>query len=246
VYTSDLHVLQRPDTFWTNWAANPSGLYSPEDSDFPGKIASQRDYILSTVKERSAGLPVRYEDLSTSSLPDLVASYLARLEAIERDLRTNVVLLSGHWGEYGILRELGVETVYLIRDPFNSIVSHSKPIRHQKDYIRRGLTSLNSKDWIDNYLVGPHHYWIKHAEYALNHANATIIRYQHFSRDWQEVEGLPDITSEFEYKENNIAEILEPEFIDYIYDHTREICHALGFDEIYDRIRMSASGAQSS
>jgi len=236
VRVSDLRVLRRPDSFWTDWAFNPSGRYSPEDPDFSALILAQRDYLLQTAAHRSAGLPVRRSDLSTASLTELVASYLARLEAIENDLRGEIVLFCGHWAEYGILRELGVETIYLIRDPFNSIVSHSKPARHQRDYLKRGLTALTSKEWIDTYLVGPHHYWINLAECALSHTNATIVRYHNFPADWQQVHGLPDISAGFEYKENNIAEVLAPEAIDYIYSSTRDICRALGFDDIYYQI----------
>lgn len=244
MHVSNLNVLKRPDTFWTDWAFNPSGSYAPEDPAFSAQVVAQRDYLLQTAKYRSEGLPIKRSDLSADSLTELVASYLARLEAIERELGEKIVLVCGHWGEYGILRELGVQTIYLIRDPFNSVVSHSKPTRHQADYLRRGLKTLNSREWIEAYLAGPHHYWIRHAEHALSHANATIIRYQHFPTDWQQVVDLPDIGAEFEYRENNVAEILAPALIDYIYARTDEICRALGFDEIYRRIREAPGVSQ--
>lgn len=233
---SDFRILRRPDRFWTDWNANPSGQYAPGNPDFAEQVSAQRDYILKTVRSRSAGLPIRRDDLSTASLTDLVASYVKTVETIERDIQKNVVLLCCHWGEFGILRDLGVETIYLIRDPFNSIVSHSKSIRHEKDYLKRGLETINTKEWVDNYLVGPHHHWVDHAKHALNHGNARIIRYQHFPADWRSIDGLPDIAADFQYKENDIAELLEPAIIEYIYDRTREICEALGFDEIYHQI----------
>jgi len=236
---SDLCVLRRPDSFWTDWAFNPPSRYSPQDSGFAAQILAQRDYLLKTARGRSAGLLVRRGDLSTASLTELVSSYSARLQAIEKDLRGEIVLVCGHWAEYGILQELGVETIYLIRDPFNSIVSHSKPARHQKDYLRRGLTALSSQEWIDTYLVGPHHYWIRYAECALSHSNATIVRYYNFPADWQQVHGLPDISAGFDYRANKISEVLPPELIDYIYSRTREICRTLGFDEIYYQSRGS-------
>jgi len=189
-YTPSLIVLKRPDSFWTDWKYHKTGVYNPASQNFQKDLTHQKDYLVQTKQVRSAGINISAADLVTTTLPDLVASYLQQLQNFEvRNKRSRVVLLSTHWGEYGIFKELNVETIYLIRDPFNSIISHSKEIRHQKDYQRRGLDNINTKEWLDTYLIGPHHYSLNHARTALEHQGAVIIRYNYFVEDWQKVTG---------------------------------------------------------
>ena len=228
-YQPIVAVLRRPDAFWTDWQFNKTGVYDPTAWDFPKALQAQMAYILNTRHLRSAGFSISPSQLEESSLHSLVLSYVEIMRAIELHSRTKIVLVSGHWGEYGTYKDLGLETIYLIRDPFNSLISHSKPDRHQKDYLRRGFKDINSKEWIDAYLMGPHHYWIKHAESALSHPNATIIRYNYFVEDWKQVSGLPDISLNYVYQHNEIARILTPESISYIQEQTRYLCAQLGF-----------------
>ena len=140
-------------------------------------------------------------------------------------------MLASHWGEYEIFKKIGFETTYLIRDPYNSLISHSKPNSHQKDYLRRDLKHINTKEWIDSYLKSPHHYWINHAKTALTQKNANIVRYDNFVEDWKKLTDLPDISGEFSYSENNITEILTKENIKYIHEQTHEICKKLDLKE---------------
>jgi len=229
-YSGGLKVLKRPDTYWTDWAFHPSGIYDPHSETFQDDLCEQRDYIIKTRLTRSAGLEISETDISTESLTALVKSYLDRLKAIERENDFTVVLIGGHWAEYGVLKDLGVETIYLVRDPFNSLISHSKGLRHEKDYLRRGLDNINTTDWIDAYLTGPHHYWINFAGAALEHDNAAIVRYNRFAEDWKKAEGLPDIRGEFVYSENNVRKILTPESIEYIHEKTKDLCTRLDLD----------------
>jgi hypothetical protein len=231
-YRPRLMVLKRPDSFWTDWRYHPRAVYDPQSPTFTADLRGQRDYLVTTRRTRSAGLPIRARDLSTESHVALVRSYLERLRALEQAGGFQVVLVCGHWAEYGILADLGTETVYLIRDPFNSLVSHSKDIRHGKDYRRRGLEDINSRAWIDAYLSGPHHYWIGFAEAALRHPNATIVRYHRLREDWRRVTGLPDISDRFTNRENDIAGILTCDSIEYIHERTQHVCGQLGFDEL--------------
>lgn len=225
-----LKVLQRPDSFWTEWALHKTG-YNPNSENFLQDLSNHKEFIINSFKKRSAGLKISRSDLRDDSIPSLVRSYINTIEKIERKKLYRIILLAGHWGEYGIFKDLGVETVYIIRDPYNSIISHSKPNRHEKDYLRRGLKHINTKEWIDSYLKGPHHYWINHAETALSHKKGIIVRYDYFTEDWKKIKGLPDISSEFSYKENNVARILTKESINYIYEQTHEICKKLGLKE---------------
>jgi len=229
-YSGKLKVLKRPDSFWTDWPFHPSGIYDPNSETFRDDLQGQRDYIVKTRLTRSAGLKISQSDISTEPLTALVKSYLDRLEAIERRNNFTVVLIAGHWAEYGIFKELGVETIYLIRDPFNSLISHSKGLRHEKDYLRRGLDNINATEWIDSYLTGPHHYWVDFARAALEHDNAIIVRYNRFAEDWKKIEGLPDISGEFVYSENDVYKILTPESIAYIHEKTKDICKELGLE----------------
>ena len=226
-YRGDLRVLKRPDSFWTDWPYHPQGVYDPGSDTFQHDLLRHRDYIVRTRHARSAGLAIRSSDLSTESLASLVASYLNTVNRIESRSRFTAVLIAGHWGEYGIFKELGVQTTYVIRDPFNSLISHSKSVRHEKDYLRRGLQHINTREWIDCYLEGPHHYWINHARSALEQENAAIVRYNHFAEDWKEATDLPDISSRFVYSENDVRGILTPESIDYIHGKTRDLCRDL-------------------
>ncbi len=227
LYKSKLKVLKRPDSFWTDWPFHPSGIYDPKSPTFADDLKAQKDYLIQTRLTRSAGLKIKGSDLSTDSLASLARSYLDQLERIEQENDFTIVLIAGHWGEYGILKELNVETIYLVRDPFNSLISHSKGIRHKKDCQKRGLDNINTKAWIDNYLTGPHHYWIDFASAAMEHDKAVVIRYNHFAEDWKKIEGLVDISGEFKYSENDIKAILTAESIDYIYEKTKDICEKL-------------------
>lgn len=228
-YQPQLEVLVRPDAFWTDWAFHETGIYDPKSSSYQQNLHSQKAYIIKTRHRRSAGIRISDSELRDDALSSLVQSYVDKMESVERTSNLTIVLVAGHWGEYGVFKELGLETIYLIRDPYNSLISHSKSIRHEKDYLRRGLKDINTKAWIDTYLSGPHHYWISHARTALSHDNAIIVRYNHFVEDWQKVKGLPDISSEFTYRENRVAEVLTAESIDHIYERTSDICKELGF-----------------
>ncbi|RKY11890.1 MAG: hypothetical protein DRP65_02860 [Planctomycetota bacterium] len=229
-YSGKLKVLKRPDSFWTDWPFHPSGIYEPHSDTFKDDLLGQRGYIVKTRLTRSAGLEISESDISTDSLKALVKSYINRMEALEREDDFTVVLIGGHWAEYGIFKDLGVETIYLIRDPFNSLISHSKESRHGKDYLKRGLENTNTIEWIDAYLTGPHHYWINFARTSLEHDNAVIVRYNRFAEDWKKIEGLPDISGEFVYSENDVAKILTPESIEYIHEKTKDLCTRLDLD----------------
>jgi hypothetical protein len=229
-HSPKLKVLKRPDSFWTDWSFHPSGVYDPNSETFQNDLLGQRYYIIATRLTRSAGLELAETDILTDSLKSLVKSYLDRLDTIERESDFTIVLIGGHWGEYGIFKDLDVETIYLVRDPFNSLISHSKESRHGKDYLKRGLENINTTEWIDNYLTGPHHYWLNFARTALEHNNAVIVRYNRFAEDWKKVEGLPDISGEFVYSENDVAEILTPDSIEYIHEKTGDLCRELGLE----------------
>ncbi|RLC81223.1 MAG: hypothetical protein DRJ03_08265 [Chloroflexi bacterium] len=227
-YVPQLRVLIRPDVFWTQ-RANKTGVYNPTSENYQQDLREHKAFIVKTRHSRSAGIRISESDLRDGTLPSLVQSYVEKMQSVERKGNITIVLLSCHWGEYGILKELGLETIYLIRDPYNSLVSHSKDVRHFKDYRIRGLGNINTKEWIDAYMVGPIHYWINHARTALSHDNAIIVRYNHFVEDWQQIKGLPDISSDFTYRENRVTEILTAESIDYICEQTKDICKELGF-----------------
>jgi len=229
-YSGELKVLKRPDSFWTDWAFNPRGTYDPHSHSVncPDDLLGQRDYIVKTRLTRSSGLEIAESDISTESLPMLAKSYLDRMEALEQERGFTAVLVSCHWSEYGIFKKLNVETIYLVRDPFNSLISHSKGLRHKNDYLKMGLTNINTPQWIDTYLEGPIDYWINFARTALEHDKAIIVRYNHFAEDWKKVEGLPDISGEFVYSENDVAKILTRESIGYIHEKTKDICKELG------------------
>ncbi|HIJ70175.1 MAG TPA: hypothetical protein HPP87_02285 [Planctomycetes bacterium] len=229
-YSPTLKVLKRPDVFWTDLGFHKAGTYEPNSETIEDDLCGQRDYIISTRLTRSAGLEIAEADISTDSLKSLVKSYFDRLDAIERENDFTIVLISCHWSEYGIFKELDVETIYLIRDPFNSVISHSKESRHRRDYLKRGLENINTPSWINTYLEGPIHYWLNFARTALEHKNAVIVRYNRFAEDWKKVEGLPDISSEFVYSENDVAEILTPDSIEYIHEKTKDLCRELGLE----------------
>jgi hypothetical protein len=234
-YQPRLKVLMRPDSFWTDWSFHETGIYDPSAREFQTDLCKQRDYIIRTRYRRSAGFDISESDISVDSLTALVNSYLRKLEMIERESTFMIVLIAGHWGEYGIFKELDVEAIYLIRDPFNSLISHSKSVRHKKDYLRRGLDNINTKEWIDNYLTGPHHYWRNHAQTALEHKKAITVRYHRFTKDWRELDSLPDISSQFVYRENDVAKILTKESREYIYEETKDVCEELGLGTICTR-----------
>lgn len=238
-YRPKMAVLMRPDAYWTDWSYRDDFAYNPASNDFERELKRQADYIVETRQKRSAGLKIRRADLSDESLVSLVASYLEALEKIERENGMTIVLISGHWGEFGVFRDLDIETVYVIRDPYNSLISHSKGIRHEKDYRRRGFNDINDARWIDSYLSGPQHYWIDHAKAALATRNATLVRYHRFAEDWRQIDGLPDITPSFSYKENPVGDVLTAESIRFIHEKTDALCQDLGLGEICDRYRTS-------
>ncbi len=228
-YQPQYKVLKRPDAFWTDRNYHKTG-YNPNGKDFSQNLRDHKNYILKLYIRRSAGIKIFPSYLKDDTLSSLVKSYIERIKHMEKKLKIQIVLLSSHWGEFGILKEIGVKTIYLIRDPYNSIISHSTFHRHQKDYLRRGLKDINTKECIDTYLKGPHHYWIYHAKTALTHKNAIIIRYNKFKEDWQKIKDLPDISHGFKYSENNIKKIFTKESIQYIYEQTHEICDKLSID----------------
>ncbi len=230
LYSGQLKVLKRPDVFWTDLAWHEQGTYDLNSETLEDDLLGQRDYIIKTRLTRSSGMEISEVDISTESLPLLVKSYLDRMEALEREHGFTVVLISCHWSEYGIFEELGVETIYLVRDPFNSLISFSKAVRHEKEYLKRGLTNINTPEWIDTYLEGPIHYWIDFARTALEHDKAIIVRYNRFAEDWKKVQGLPDIGGEFVYSENDVAKILTRESIEYIHEKTKDLCRELGLE----------------
>jgi len=237
-YSPRLKVLKRPDSFWTDWKYHESGTYEPDSETFPDDLRRQRDYLIETRHTRSAGLKISKSDISTDSMTALVKSYLEKLKMLEMESNSTIVLVAGHWAEYGILKDLNVEAIYLVRDPFNSLISHSKGIRHKKDYLRRGLDNINTKEWIDTYLTGPHHYWLNFAQSALEHDNAIIVRYNHFAEDWKKIEGLVDIGPKFVYSENDVAQILTRKSIEYIFEKTKDVCEKLGLGQICAKYRM--------
>lgn len=230
VYKPRLKMLMRPDSFWTDRTYNPDIGYDPNSPSINIKLIQHKSYILNTSHLRSAGIKFNPDKLNDTSLNKLVATYLDAVRDDESSFPGTTVLLSYHWGEYGIFKDLDIETIYLIRDPFNSIISHSKAIRHQKDYLASGYTHINSPEWIDNYLVGPHHKWIANAENALRHTNAIVIRYHKFNEDWRNVTGLPDIRNQFIFHSNNITDIFTQDSINYIYQKTKYICKDLGIE----------------
>lgn len=235
LYRSEYVVLKRPDAFWSDWDFHPSGVYDPHAPDFKRHLIAQRDFLVDTRHARSASFDLRTEELDADSLPGLVSSYLKKVRQIEAENDFTVVLMATHWGEYGVFQQLDVEAVYLIRDPFNSLISHSKPQRHQVDYKRRGLDHLNTTEWIDTYLSGPHHHWINHARVAVEHQRARVVRYHRFREEWPKLSGLPDITKGFRYTENDVLSILTRQSREYIYEKTRDVCEALGMGELCAR-----------
>jgi hypothetical protein len=234
-YRPQYRVLKRPDSFWTDWAYHASGTYAPDAPTFAEDLRRFRDYLVRTRQTRSDNLPIRPGDLQCATHIELVRSYLARLTDLEERLAGQIVLMAGHWAEYGLLADLDVPTIYVVRDPFNALVSHSKDIRHGDDYRRRGLSELNSPDWIDAYLRGPHHDWVGFAEAALRHRSATIVRYHALDQEWPRQTGLPDITPRFNNRENDIRSILTPESIDRVYGQTRHVLGPLGLEDVCRR-----------
>jgi len=235
LYRPEYVVLKRPDAFWTNWDVHPSGVYDPRAADFRQHLIAQRDYLVETRHARSASFDLKKEDLAADSLPSLASSYLKKVGQIEAENDFTTVLISCHWGEYGVFQQLDVEAVYLIRDPFNSLISHSKPQRHRVDYQRRGLKLINTTEWIDTYLSGPHHHWINHARVAAGHRRARPVRYDRFPEEWPKLSGLPDITKGFRYMENDVSSILTRRSREYIYEKTRDLCEALGMGALCAR-----------
>ena len=227
VYHPQLKVMIRPDVFWSDLRFNKTGVHNPSNEHYRQDLREQKAFIVKTYLSRSAGIKISESDIKDYTLSLLVKSYLKKLEAVERKTKLTFVLLSCHWGAFGIFKDLGIETIYIIRDPFNSIISFSKSIRHKEVFLKRGFDNINTQEWIDSYLVGPVHYWINHAQIALSHYKAIIVRYNHFTEDWKNVKGLPDISPGFIYKKNDVAKILTKESINFIYEKTKNICDEL-------------------
>lgn len=226
-YKPNFQILMRPDSYWTDWSFNKRCIYDPNDKYFKDDLIKQKKYLYFTKDLRSCGIKIDFSKIKTDSLKSLVYSYIMEMKRIEKKRRYEIVLLCGHWAEYGILKELNLKTIYIVRDPFNSFISHSNKIRHQEDYLRRGYDNINTKEWINAYLEGPHHFWINFAKSALEHKNSIIIRYSHFKNDWYKVKALPDITSYFKYNENDVTGILTDESIEYIRYKTQGLCKRL-------------------
>ncbi|MFW6129669.1 MAG: hypothetical protein ACOC56_00705 [Atribacterota bacterium] len=230
-YKDKIRVISRPDAFWTDWKYFPKAEYNPKMCDFKKDLEKQREYIIENIYRRSGGIRVNKNKIKIKTLEDLVRTYVNEITKKEKKKKYLVVLVSGHWGEYGVFKSLGYKTIYLIRDPFNSLISHSKKIRHEAEYKRRGFKNVNDKRWIDSYLNGHSHKWINHAKTALEHKNSLIIRYKYFKKDWKEkIKNLPDITNKFEYSENNIRDYLTKESIEYIKNKTSYLCEKLRID----------------
>ncbi|MFX0132104.1 MAG: hypothetical protein ACFFDN_00530 [Candidatus Hodarchaeota archaeon] len=227
LYKDKYRVLMRPDSYWTDWNVNGKCTYNPSSYDFFVEILLQKKYILDFWQRRSAYIKIPENILEIYSLHSLVKSYIEFMEKKEKELNKEIFLISGHWGEFGILKDLNIPTIYLIRDPWNSLISHSKLERHQKDYLKRGLKHINQKEWINNFLEGHSHFWINLATSILEHKNAKIVRYNNFVEDWKEIDGLPDITNNFVYKENDVNQILTQESIEYIRNKTSDLCKKL-------------------
>ena len=230
-------VLKKPDSFRTDWKRRRKKNYFGHFPDIPYPypaehmgtcLRDERDYLIYERDYRSGRLPIRKENISTESSKKLVETYFQEIRRLEREINATVVLMSNHWGEFGILKELAEDAIYLIRDPFNSLISHAKAQRHKADYRIRGLTDINSKEWIDSFLSGPRHYWIRHAENALTHPGSRIVRYCSFKDDWKKITDLPDITDRFSYRKNDVRATLTKESIDYINSKTRPLSERIG------------------
>ncbi|MFX1504290.1 MAG: hypothetical protein ACFFDH_25240, partial [Promethearchaeota archaeon] len=221
LYNPKLKILPRPDGYWTE------AMYDPNNKDHKKELYKLKLHILRTKNYRSGGLKINPSKIETDSMKSLVKSYIKELARIEKKKRLNLILLSSSWGERGFYKDLDFDTIYLIRDPFNSLISYSKSMRHEYNFLKRGLKNINTKTWIDAYLEGPERYWINHARTMLDHKKGVIIRYNNFKEDWKKVKGLPDISPFFKYKENNIQEILTQESIEYIRFKTEKLCKEL-------------------
>jgi hypothetical protein len=221
IYDSKLKILSRPDTFRLD-------TYRSHDINSEIYLQGLKNHIYKTRLYRSAGLKIDFSKIKTDSLLSFAKSYIEEIERIEKKYNYKVILLSTTWGEYGIFTKLGLETIYLVRDPFNSLISYSKPIRHERNFYYMGLTDINSKEWIDAYLEGPLHYWISHAQNSFQNKKGIIVRYNYFKDDWEtKVHNLPNISIIFNYRENNVSGILTPDSIKYIRSKTENICTKL-------------------
>lgn len=229
-YRPQFKILRRPDAFWTDYQYHEAAVYDPDHPAYSQHLQGQKAYLLRFITRRSAGIPVVASEIAGSTLPALVNTYVKKMQDVDKNNPFTIVLVAAHWGEYGIFKALNLDTIYLIRDPFNALISHAKPIRHQFDYERRGLADINSRSWIDAYLFGPAHHWVGHARAALSHPGAIVVRYNHFQEDWQQVKGLPDISRDFVYKQNDVRQILNSASIAYIYEQTKEICQELDLE----------------
>jgi hypothetical protein len=227
IYKPKIKVLIRPDAFWTDFRVHKPGKYAPDHINIDKHIENQKKFLIDTRYRRSAGIKFKSKDLDSTNLSTLIISYIEKMQDIENHSRYQIVLLSCHWGEYGLFKDLNIPTVYLIRDPFNSLISHSKGVRHRDQYLKRGYLQINTKEWIDAYLRGPIHNWIGHAKAALTQPNAQIVQYDRFAKDWKMLRELPDIGKSFRYHENDIHETLTKSSIEYILHETKELCSEL-------------------
>ncbi len=221
ILTPNLVILTRPDSYRSEF------MYDPESESYKNEINKLKSFIFETIHTRSGGLKIDYKEIDTTSIESLVKTYIEEIIKIEKKKKVQVVLLSCSWGEHRVFKNLGIETVYLVRDPFNSLISYSKSIRHEDEFLRRGLKSINTKEWIDAYLDGPIHFWINHTRVMLEHEKSIIVRYNYFKDDWKLINNVPNISKFFNYKENDVTKILNPESIEYIRYRTRELCEKL-------------------
>lgn len=236
-YTPKLHVMMRPDSYWSDPSVAPRDL-KLSDIKTPDLVKGQRDYLVDQAAKRSSGVTISKEKLSTNSLHDLADSYLTILRNHEKETGQQLVLLSGHWGSFGIYNDLDVPMTYLIRDPFNSVISHGKGIRHENLYLGRGLTSVDSIDWVNCYLNGPLIFWKSHAKAAATHKSANILRYNEFAQDWRNhLAELPDISNKFSYKESAVTDILSQNVRDYIFSEVGDYFAPLGIAECCEKYR---------
>lgn len=229
LYRHHYAVLIRPDTFFSDTKHNLRGLYDVDFIHSAEGLRQQKEYIVSSWRSRGGRIPVPPDALDDSSLLALARSYLEFLRAEEAKAGFEVVFISGFWGQWGIYKELGVPAVYLIRDPANAILSFSKPIRHEKEFRRLGLSDPGSLEWIDAYLEGPIHWWVQMARTALAHEQGRIIRYNQFAEDWRKwLPDLPDISGGFSYSENQPAAAFSPEILKHIAEKTGPLCREIG------------------
>lgn len=223
LYRHRYRICMRPDNFYST-----DGKYDAEYEASNEGLVDQARYIEHWSRLRSAGIRVRANALSTASLAGLVESYVALLRRYESESGSEIVLLCNHWGEIGLLRELGIPTIYLVRDAFNSIISYSKEMRHEEEFTRFGLDDPNSTAWANAFLNGPLSFWVRHVENALADEHGQVLRYDRLADDWHRcAPGLPDITSSFRASRNDVSAKFSGNVIAFIESQTRSLWDAV-------------------